>query len=319
MYAAIFRFGAYQVTESEDSVAHESFEDVFRVFMALIFGAISIGQAGAFAPNYTKARISSHRIFHLIDRVPEIDGYSTAGETPVSYVVHVSYVVYGCDVCSFLYATMHVIFHVCILTTADTIDSGIACFTKFGHPAFSHKLTRSDNGSSYFTNHVIGHPISQWTIVYGCPISQWALSYLSQESKSISGDVKAEDVAFHYPSRPDVTVLDGLDVSIQQGKTLALVGPSGCGKSTIVSLLERFYDPRSGQLTLDGRDLRDLNIRWLRSQIGIVSQEPVLFDTTIAENIRYGASFREVSDEEVVEAAKAANIHNFVESLPAVS
>ena len=125
-------------------------------------------------------------------------------------------------------------------------------------------------------------------------------------------------VHFHYPTRPEVQVLQGLDVDVGTGQTLALVGPSGCGKSTIVSLLERFYDPESGSLTLDGSDLRDLNIRWLRSQIGIVSQEPVLFDTSIAENIRYGANFREVSDEEVVEAAKAANIHSFIESLPQV-
>ena len=131
--------------------------------------------------------------------------------------------------------------------------------------------------------------------------------------------MEAESLTFRYPSRPDVTVLNSLGLSVSPGKTLALVGPSGCGKSTIVSLLERFYDPSSGQLKLDGVDLCDLNIRWLRSQIGIVSQEPVLFDTTIAENIRYGANFRKVSDEEVVEAAKAANIHNFVESLPGVS
>ena len=102
------------------------------------------------------------------------------------------------------------------------------------------------------------------------------------------------------------------------GKTLALVGPSGCGKSTVVSLIERLYDPVGGDLSLDGTDLRDLNIRWLRSQIGIVSQEPVLFDASIADNIRYGANFRDVSDEEVIEAAKAANIHSFVESLPQV-
>ena len=125
-------------------------------------------------------------------------------------------------------------------------------------------------------------------------------------------------VHFHYPTRPEVQVLQGLNVEVSSGKTLALVGPSGCGKSTIVSLLERFYDPESGSLTLDGSDLRDLNIRWLRSQVGIVSQEPVLFDTSIADNIRYGANFREVSDEEVVEAAKAANIHSFIDSLPQV-
>ena len=97
------------------------------------------------------------------------------------------------------------------------------------------------------------------------------------------------------------------------------MGPSGCGKSTIVSLIERFYDPLGGSLLLEEQDIRDLNIRWLRNQIGIVSQEPVLFDKSIADNIRYGANFREVTDEEVIEAAKAANIHNFIQTLPQVS
>ena len=127
-----------------------------------------------------------------------------------------------------------------------------------------------------------------------------------------------QEVNFKYPSRPDVLVLQGLNLSVSPGKTLALVGPSGCGKSTVVSLIERFYDPTDGHLTMDGKDLRDLNIRWLRSQIGIVSQEPVLFDTSIAENIRYGANYRQVSDDEVIEAAKAANIHGFIETLPQV-
>ena len=127
-----------------------------------------------------------------------------------------------------------------------------------------------------------------------------------------------KDVQFSYPARPDVQVLQGLSLTLSPGKTLALVGPSGCGKSTVVSLIERFYDPSSGSLTLENFDLRDLNLHWLRSQIGIVSQEPVLFDASIAENIRYGALFREVSDEEVIEAAKSANIHSFIESLPQV-
>ena len=107
-------------------------------------------------------------------------------------------------------------------------------------------------------------------------------------------------------------------MTVKPGQTLALVGPSGCGKSTVVSLIERFYDPSAGALKLEDVDLRDLNLRWLRSQVGIVSQEPVLFDCSIAENIRYGALFREVSDEEVIEAAKSANIHSFIESLPQV-
>ena len=124
---------------------------------------------------------------------------------------------------------------------------------------------------------------------------------------------------FNYPTRPEVKVLQGLSVSVKPGQTLALVGPSGCGKSTIVSLVERFYDPVTGNVTLEGTDLRDLNLSWLRRQIGIVSQEPVLFDVTIAENIRYGALYRQVTDDEVIEAAKSANIHTFIESLPQVS
>ena len=134
----------------------------------------------------------------------------------------------------------------------------------------------------------------------------------------MSGAVTVKDVQFSYPARPDVQVLQGVSLSLSPGKTLALVGPSGCGKSTVVSLIERFYDPSAGSLTLESFDLRDLNLHWLRSQIGIVSQEPVLFDASIAENIRYGALFREVSDEEVIEAAKSANIHSFIESLPQV-
>lgn len=137
-------------------------------------------------------------------------------------------------------------------------------------------------------------------------------------SQETTGAVAVNDLHFNYPSRPDYKVLQGLDITVKPGQTLALVGPSGCGKSTVVSLLERFYDPKAGCLMIDDKDIRDLNIRWLRSQLGVVSQEPILFDASIADNIRYGANFRDVSDEEVIEAAKAANIHNFVETLPQV-
>ena len=135
----------------------------------------------------------------------------------------------------------------------------------------------------------------------------------------ISSKVELKRVQFNYPARPNVPVLQGLSISVEPGQTLALVGPSGCGKSTVVSLIERFYDPLGGQVYLEDITLSDLNIRWLRNQIGIVSQEPVLFDKSIADNIRYGANFREVTDEEVIEAAKAANIHNFIQTLPQVT
>ncbi|CAH0548000.1 unnamed protein product [Brassicogethes aeneus] len=123
-------------------------------------------------------------------------------------------------------------------------------------------------------------------------------------------------IFFSYPTRPSVSVLNGLDLSIMEGKTVALVGSSGCGKSTIVQLLERFYDPGYGEISVDGDDTRTIDLKCLRSQIGIVSQEPNLFDRTIAQNIAYGANDRKVPMEEIIEAAKAANIHNFINSLP---
>lgn len=95
---------------------------------------------------------------------------------------------------------------------------------------------------------------------------------------------------------------------------MALVGESGSGKSTVVSLIERFYDPQEGAVLLDGVDIKTLNLQWLRSQIGLVSQEPVLFNMTVADNIRYGRP--QASMEEVVAAAKAANAHGFIEALP---
>ena len=99
---------------------------------------------------------------------------------------------------------------------------------------------------------------------------------------------------------------------------MALVGQSGAGKSTAVALIERFYDPSFGAIMLDGIDLREINIAWLRRQIGVVSQEPVLFDISIRDNISYGANFRDVGEDEIVEAAKAADVHEFVKSLPEV-
>uniref|UniRef100_UPI00398F70C7 ATP-dependent translocase ABCB1 n=1 Tax=Pristiophorus japonicus TaxID=55135 RepID=UPI00398F70C7 len=134
---------------------------------------------------------------------------------------------------------------------------------------------------------------------------------------TFEGIVKFEDVVFNYPTRPDVPVLQGLTVTIEKGQTLALVGSSGCGKSTTVQLLERYYDPLHGKVLLDGHNVKDLNVQWARAQIGVVSQEPVLFDCSIAENIAYGDNSRAVSQEEVVTAAKVANIHSFIESLPA--
>ncbi|KAM8771060.1 ATP-binding cassette sub-family B member 5 [Rhynchonycteris naso] len=141
----------------------------------------------------------------------------------------------------------------------------------------------------------------------------------SQEGKkpdTCEGNIEFREVSFFYPCRPDVLILRGLSLSIEKGKTVAFVGSSGCGKSTSVGLLQRFYDPVKGQVLLDGVDAKELNVQWLRSQIAIVSQEPVLFNCSIAENIAYGDNSRVVPLDEIKEVASAANIHSFVEGLP---
>uniref|UniRef100_A0A8C3LMS0 Bile salt export pump n=1 Tax=Chrysolophus pictus TaxID=9089 RepID=A0A8C3LMS0_CHRPC len=130
----------------------------------------------------------------------------------------------------------------------------------------------------------------------------------------VRGEIEFHNVTFHYPSRPDVKILDNLSMVIKTGETTAFVGASGAGKSTIIQLIQRFYDPTDGMITLDGHDIRSLNIQWLRSQIGVVEQEPVLFATTIAENIRYGRD--DATMEDIIRAAKQANAYKFIMDLP---
>ncbi|XP_065836632.1 ATP-dependent translocase ABCB1-like isoform X2 [Oscarella lobularis] len=210
-YAAAFRFGAWQV-------AHQGYdyEAVFIVFGAIIFGAFSMGEAISLAPDYSKSRVATKRVFRTIDLVPSIDSSSCQGEK------------------------------------------------------------RDD----------------------------------------FSGDISFENVKFCYPTRPDAPVLEDLSLTVKPGETVALVGASGCGKSTCVQLLERFYDPKEGAVFADGKDIREWNLKHFRRHLGLVSQEPILFDCSIRDNIAYGDNFRDVSSEEIETAAKNANIHEFIESLP---
>ncbi|KAJ2312615.1 hypothetical protein IWW54_001986, partial [Coemansia sp. RSA 2705] len=135
----------------------------------------------------------------------------------------------------------------------------------------------------------------------------------------IQGDISFRNVHFTYPLRPDVPVLRGFNLEVRAGQKVALVGESGCGKSTTIGLIERFYDPAEGEVLIDGVNIKDLNIGSLRHRIGIVTQEPVLFATSIKQNIMWGAIDPEnhpPTDEEVIEAAKAANAHLFISQLP---
>jgi len=144
--------------------------------------------------------------------------------------------------------------------------------------------------------------------------SEPTIDAFSDEGKtldSVSGTIEVRDVKFAYPSAPDHLVCKGYSLSIPAGQTVALCGPSGSGKSTIIQLIERFYDPQSGAVLLDGVDIKELNVRWLRAQLGLVSQEPVLFQGTVAQNIAYGKATA-ASQQEIEEAATMANAHTFI-------
>ncbi|KAG7310331.1 hypothetical protein JYU34_003103 [Plutella xylostella] len=131
-----------------------------------------------------------------------------------------------------------------------------------------------------------------------------------------SGNFSIKKLEFSYPSRPHQSILRGIDLDVDAGKTIALVGSSGCGKSTILQLLQRYYDPDCGTI-LDGRDIHSsLTLPRLRRQLGVVQQQPVLLERSLADNIAYGDNSRKVSMHEVVAAAKQANIHKFIVSLP---
>ncbi|KFK33736.1 hypothetical protein AALP_AA5G052900 [Arabis alpina] len=133
--------------------------------------------------------------------------------------------------------------------------------------------------------------------------------------EKINGQIRFLNVDFAYPTRPYVIIFKDFSIEMNQGKSTAIVGPSGSGKSTIISLIERFYDPLNGTVRIDGRDIRSYHLRSLRQHIGLVSQEPMLFAGTIRENIMYGGAADNINEAEIIEAAKAANAHDFITSL----
>ncbi|CAF4868056.1 unnamed protein product, partial [Rotaria sp. Silwood1] len=134
--------------------------------------------------------------------------------------------------------------------------------------------------------------------------------------KEVIGNIEFDDVYFRYPTRPTLRILRNFSLKCLSSSTTALVGPSGSGKSTTIALLQRFYDPLKGKILLDGHDIQVLNIRWLRSIMGLVQQEPVLFNLSIRDNIAYGDSSREVTQDEIERVARTANIHELIKSLP---
>ncbi|KAJ0453571.1 putative ABC transporter, P-loop containing nucleoside triphosphate hydrolase [Helianthus annuus] len=133
----------------------------------------------------------------------------------------------------------------------------------------------------------------------------------------IRGDIELKDVYFRYPARPNEEIFSGFSLCISSGTTAALVGQSGSGKSTVISLIERFYDPLHGEVLIDNINLKEFQLKWIREKIGLVSQEPVLFTSSIKDNILYGKDG--ASMDEIKVAIELANAAKFIDKLPQVS
>ncbi|KAK7342544.1 hypothetical protein VNO80_25499 [Phaseolus coccineus] len=138
-------------------------------------------------------------------------------------------------------------------------------------------------------------------------------SWGGEKKRKIRGRVELKNIFFAYPTRPDQMIFKGLCLKVESGKTVALVGHSGCGKSTVIGLIERFYDPAKGTVCIDEQDIKSYNLRMLRSQIALVSQEPALFSGTIRENIAYGKE--NTTESEIIRAASLANAHEFISGM----
>jgi ATP-binding cassette subfamily B (MDR/TAP) protein 1 len=134
--------------------------------------------------------------------------------------------------------------------------------------------------------------------------------------EDIKGEVELKDVFFSYPSRPDQLIFNGFSVHASSGTIMAIVGESGSGKSTVINLVERFYDPQAGEVLIDGMNIKGFKLEWIRGKIGLVNQEPLLFMTSIRENITYGKE--DATLEEIKTAAELANAATFIENLPDV-
>ncbi|CAK7348533.1 unnamed protein product [Dovyalis caffra] len=132
--------------------------------------------------------------------------------------------------------------------------------------------------------------------------------------ENVKGEIELRHVSFKYPTRPDIQIFRDISLFMRAGKTVALVGESGSGKSTVIALLQRFYDPDSGRITLDGTEIQKLQLKWYRQQMGLVGQEPVLFNDTIRANIAYGKGGN-ATEAEIISAAELANAHKFISSL----
>ncbi|KAI8982962.1 ABC transporter type 1, transmembrane domain-containing protein [Pilobolus umbonatus] len=229
-------------------------------------------------------------------------------------------------------SSKHIGFHIGLFQGLTNVSIGCMVLTVLyygGSLVVKNELTSGDLMSYMLSTQTAQHSLVSLGVLFGQSIKAAASATRvfefihlhpdialrgGYELTSVSGDVHFKNIGFSYPSRPDQKVLDHFNLQVTHGTTVALCGPSGSGKSTIASLLERFYEPTEGTICLDGEDLSSLDPSWLRHHIGFINQEPVLFATSILENIRYGRP--DATMEEVREAARKANAEQFIDNFP---
>ena len=200
-----------------------------------------------------------------------------------------------------------------------------------GSDVISGNMTGGDLAAFVFYAILVGSSLATISEVFGqlqqaAGATERLIEILQEESHilppvsnaistaTLAAEVEFKDVTFHYPSRPNQPATEALSLTAEQGRVLALVGPSGAGKTTLFELMQRFYDPQSGIITLGGVDIRQIDPDDLRKQMALVPQQPALFSHDVFHNIRYGNP--SASDEEVIEAAKKAHAHEFILKLP---
>ncbi|XP_074355611.1 ABC transporter B family member 21-like [Apium graveolens] len=214
-------------------------------------------------------------------------------------------------------ALLFLLYATCFYAGARLVDDGKATFDDIFRVFFALTMaSRSIFQSSSLTPN--SSKAKSATASIFAIIDRKSLIDPTEESgetlESLSGEIELRHINFKYPSRPDIQILQDLSLTIFSGKTVGLVGESGSGKSTVIALLQRFYDPDSGQITLDGIEIQKLQLKWLRQQMGLVSQEPVLFNDTIRANIAYGKEGG-ATEAEIISAAENANAHKFISGL----
>ncbi|CAG8709877.1 12709_t:CDS:2, partial [Racocetra persica] len=246
------------------------------------------------------------KIYHNLLDEPMRQGFNNAFLASITFAFSNS-IYYLVEALVFWYGTKLFIDNEYDLFKMFTIHTAIIMGTSFAGRIFvnTSDITKAKSASATIISLLERVPM----------IDTWCQS--GEKFKIVTGHLKFSDVYFHYPTRPNAPVLQGLNLDVKPGQFAALVGPSGCGKSTIVSLIERFYRVTSGKVTIDGLNIAEMNVNNLREHIALVSQEISLYDMTIKENVVLGCRpGQNITQNEIEKACREANIHEFIMSLP---